>query len=138
MLCLNGGDDNLMTWKFKIVEIFDQSKVGIPPVGFSTFQAVIQLRLTPNMFTGKFKGAHKKRGGKFGLSHTFGICSISSNRSSMLADPTCLTCHLGATCTWVTGLPSKVLSYVCQIGLCCVLNFCAAQRYPDVCVLVHE
>ena len=40
----------------------------------------------------------------------FGICSISSNRSSMLATPSCLTCHLASTCTWASGLPSKVHS----------------------------
>ena len=38
----------------------------------------------------------------------FAFPSIFSNRSSTLANPTCLTCHLGSTCTWATGIPSKV------------------------------
>jgi len=38
------------------------------------------------------------------------VYRISSNRNSMLANPTCLTCHLGSTCTWASGLPSKDFS----------------------------
>ena len=34
--------------------------------------------------------------------------STSTNRSSAMSKPTCLTCHLSTTCSWATALPSKV------------------------------
>ena len=53
-----------MSWEFKIVKKL-KSQVGILCAGFSTFQVVIQLRLTSNMFTGK--GRVHKIQGMYGL-----------------------------------------------------------------------
>ena len=49
--------------------------------------------------------------------------STSTNRSSAMSKPTCLTCHLSTTCSWATALPSKVFkckreSYKIQDAYC--------------------